>query len=156
MNFRDLGGYAAEDGRRTRWRVLFRADGLGELTEGDLSVMRSLGIRTVIDLRSATELERGRFDVDAHPVAFHHFPFIEELPDAEEFDRRPGLLGSQYQEILRDAGPQIIAVLEVLSRPMRCPPCSTAPPARTARASSPRSSCPCSGWTSPRWWPTTP
>jgi protein-tyrosine phosphatase len=121
VNFRDLGGYAAEDGRRTRWRVLFRADGLGELTEGDLSVMRSLGIRTVIDLRSATELERGRFDVDAHPVAFHHFPFIEVLPDAEEFDRRPGLLGSQYQEILRDAGPQIIAVLEILSRPDALP-----------------------------------
>ncbi len=121
VNFRDLGGYAAENGRRTRWRVLFRADGLGELTEGDLSVMRSLGIRTVIDLRSATELERGRFDVDAHPVAFHHFPFIEVLPDAEEFDRRPGLLGSQYQEILRDAGPQIIAVLEILSRPDALP-----------------------------------
>ena len=67
-------------------------------------MLRALGIRTVIDLRSGTELERGRFDVDAHPVAFHHFPFIEELPDAEEFDRRPGLLGSQYREMLRDAG----------------------------------------------------
>jgi protein-tyrosine phosphatase len=121
VNFRDLGGYATDDGLRTRWRVLFRADGLGELTEGDLSVMRSLGIRTVVDLRSATELERGRFDVDAHPVAFHHFPFIEELPDAEEFDKRPGLLGSQYQEILRDAGPQIIAVLEILARPDALP-----------------------------------
>jgi protein-tyrosine phosphatase len=32
VNFRDLGGYATNDGRRTRWRVLFRADGLGELT----------------------------------------------------------------------------------------------------------------------------
>ncbi len=121
VNFRDLGGYATDDGQRTRWRVLFRADGLGELSEGDLSVMRSLGIRTVVDLRSETELERGRFDVDAHPVAFHHFPFIEELPDAEEFDKRPGLLGSQYQEILRDAGPQIIAVLEILARPDALP-----------------------------------
>ena len=121
VNFRDLGGYATAGGQRTQWRVLFRADGLGELTEGDLSVLRMLGIRTVIDLRSASELERGRFDVDAHPVAFHHFPFIEELPDAEEFDRRPGLLGSQYREILRDAGPQIIAALEVLAAPDALP-----------------------------------
>ncbi len=121
VNFRDLGGYAAEEGQRTRWRRLFRADGLGELTEGDLSVLRALGIRTVIDLRSGSELERGRFDVDAHPVAFHHFPFIEELPDAEEFDRQPGLLGSQYQEILRDAGPQIMAALEVLAAPDALP-----------------------------------
>ena len=40
VNFRDLGGYATEDGLRTRWRVLFRADGLSELTETDLEVMR--------------------------------------------------------------------------------------------------------------------
>jgi protein tyrosine/serine phosphatase len=121
VNFRDLGGYAAQDGQRTRWRVLFRADGLSDLTAADLSIMETLGIRTVIDLRSATELERSRFDIDAHPVAFHHFPFIEELPDAQEFDRRPGLLGSQYQEILRDAGPKIIAVLDVLSAPRALP-----------------------------------
>jgi protein-tyrosine phosphatase len=106
---------------QTRWRVLFRADGLGELTESDLSVLRELGIRTVIDLRSGHELERGRFDVDAHPVAFHHFPFIDVLPDAEEFDRRPGLLGSQYQEIVNDAGGQILAALRVLAAPGALP-----------------------------------
>jgi protein-tyrosine phosphatase len=121
VNFRDLGGYAASEGMRTRWRRLFRADGLGELTETDMAVLRSLGIRTVIDLRSGSELERGRFDVDAHPVAFHHFPFIEELPDAQEFDRRPGLLGSQYQEIVTDAGAQIMATLAVLAAPDALP-----------------------------------
>ena len=81
VNFRDLGGYATGDGRRTRWRTLFRADGLGDLTAADLEVLRDLGIRTVVDLRSGDELERGRLDVDAHPVAFHHFLFIETLPD---------------------------------------------------------------------------
>ena len=121
VNFRDLGGYEAGGGLRTRWRTLFRADGLGELTETDLSVLRDLGIRTVIDLRSGSELERGRFDVDAHPVAFHHFPFIDELPDAQDFDRRPGLLGSQYQEIVRDAGHQILAALDVLAAPDALP-----------------------------------
>ena len=84
-------------------------------------MLRGLGIRTVIDLRSGSELERGRFDVDAHPVAFHHFPFIDELPDAQDFDRRPGLLGSQYQEIVRDAGDQILAALEVLASPDALP-----------------------------------
>lgn len=115
VNFRDLGGYDAGGGQRTRWRTLFRADGLGELTEPDLAVLRDLGIRTVIDLRSGSELERGRFDPDAHPAAFHHFPFIAELPDAQEFDRRPGLLGTQYLEIVRDAGDQILAALSVLA-----------------------------------------
>jgi len=121
VNFRDLGGYATEDGRHTRWRVLFRADGLGELTETDLAVMRQLGIRTVVDLRSGYEVEQSRFDVDAHPVAFHHFPFIDALPDVESWDRRPGLLGAQYTEMLDDAGPQIVGALEVLAAAEACP-----------------------------------
>ena len=121
VNFRDLGGYEAGDGGRTRWRTLFRADGLGDLTESDLSVLRGFGIRTVIDLRSGSELERGRFDVEAHPATFHHLPFIDELPDAQDFDRRPGLLGSQYLEIVRDAGGQILAALEVLASPDALP-----------------------------------
>lgn len=121
VNFRDLGGYPVGDGKRTRWRVLFRADGLGDLTEADFEVMRALGIRTVIDLRSGEELERGRFDVDAHPVTFHHFPIIEKLPDAEEFDRRPGLLGTQYLDMVRDAGAAFVRALTVLADPDALP-----------------------------------
>jgi protein-tyrosine phosphatase len=117
VNFRDLGGYATVDGNRTRWRLLFRADGLSELSETDFSVMRDLGIRTVVDLRSGHEVEQSRFDVQAHPVDFHHFPFIDELPHVEEWDRRPGLLGAQYKEMLDDAAPQIIGALEVLAAP---------------------------------------
>jgi protein-tyrosine phosphatase len=117
VNFRDLGGYATLDGRRTRWRVLFRADGLGELSVTDFSILRELGIRTVVDLRSGHEVEQGRFDVEAHPVDFHHFPFIDQLPNAEQWDRRPGLLGAQYKEMLDDAAPQIIGALEVLAAP---------------------------------------
>jgi protein-tyrosine phosphatase len=117
VNFRDLGGYDTVDGQRTRWRVLFRADGLGELTEPDLAVLRQLGIRTVIDLRSGYEVEMSRFNVEAHPVAFHHFPFVDELPDPTAFERKPGLLGAQYKEMLDDAGPQIISALEVLAGP---------------------------------------
>jgi protein-tyrosine phosphatase len=115
VNFRDLGGYPAAGTTRTRWRTLFRADGLGDLTESDFAVMRALGIRTVIDLRSGEELERGRFDVDAHPVTFVHLPIIEQLPDPDEFDRRPGLLDSQYQEMLSDAGGQFVTVLQTLA-----------------------------------------
>jgi len=54
VNFRDLGGYATATGMRTRWRTLFRADGLGELTDSDLSVLRTLGIRTVIFMTETT------------------------------------------------------------------------------------------------------
>ncbi len=117
VNFRDLGGYATVDGRRTRWRVLFRADGLGELTEPDLDILRQLGIRTVIDLRTGHELQQSRFDVEAHPVEFHHFPFIKSLTNADDFARAPGFLGTQYQRMLEDAAPQIVGALTALAAP---------------------------------------
>jgi protein-tyrosine phosphatase len=117
VNFRDLGGYATEDGQRTRWRVLFRADGLSELTETDLEVMRELGIRTVVDLRSGQEVEESRFNVEAHPVTFHHYPFIKALPNAEDFARAPGFLGTQYTAMLDEATPQIIGALSALAAP---------------------------------------
>jgi protein-tyrosine phosphatase len=115
VNFRDLGGYATVDGQRTRWRVLFRADGLGELTEADLDILRQLRIRTVIDLRTGHELEQSRFDVEAHPVEFHHFPFIRSLVNPEDFQQAPGFLGTQYLQMLEDAAPQIAGALSALA-----------------------------------------
>ena len=84
-------------------------------------MMRALGIRTVLDLRSGGELEQNRFDVDAHPVSFHHLPFIQTIPDPEEFDRRPDLLQSQYLEMLDTSGDQIVAALRVLASPDALP-----------------------------------
>ena len=103
VNFRDLGGYPAAGGRRIRWRTLFRADGLSRLTPADRTVIRQLGVATVIDLRTTYELERGRFPVEEIPVGFHHVPLLDTVPSPETFDLTPGMLATQYDEIARDA-----------------------------------------------------
>lgn len=54
-NFRDLGGYAAADGRRTRWRTLYRSGALSGLTAEDYAVLGEIGIASVVDLRSNVE-----------------------------------------------------------------------------------------------------
>src|SRR5262249_42965139 len=59
-NFRDLGGYQGRNGRRLRWRRVFRADGLDRLTATDLVNIELLRLRTVIDLRTGDEVSRGR------------------------------------------------------------------------------------------------
>jgi protein-tyrosine phosphatase len=51
VNFRDLGGYAAAAGRQTRWRRLYRADSLADLTPSDLEQFAALGLTTLIDFR---------------------------------------------------------------------------------------------------------
>ena len=57
-NFRDLGGYRAEDGRTVRWGHLYRSGVMAELTGGDLAYLRSLGIARVCDFRSDEEISR--------------------------------------------------------------------------------------------------
>jgi protein tyrosine/serine phosphatase len=115
VNFRDLGGYLTADGRRIRWRTLFRADGLSRLTPADRTVIRQLGVATVIDLRTTYELERGRFPVEEISVGFHHVPLLDTVPSPETFDMTPGMLATQYASIARDAAPQIARVLTIVA-----------------------------------------
>lgn len=115
VNFRDLGGYPAAGGRRTRWRTLFRADGLSRLTDPDRAAVRRLGVATVIDLRSTLELSTGRFPVEELAVGFHHLPLLDQLPDPDRFQAAPGILAAHYEEIARDGATQIAKALAVVA-----------------------------------------
>lgn len=79
FNFRDLGGYKGRDGRLTRWGRLFRSDALHELTTDDVERLSAMGLRTVVDLRTARELARtGRGPLEPQGVAFHHLAVVKE------------------------------------------------------------------------------
>lgn len=56
-NFRDLGGYATEDGRRVRWGRLYRSGTMAQLTQADCEYLAGLGIRLICDLRTTGERE---------------------------------------------------------------------------------------------------
>jgi protein-tyrosine phosphatase len=60
-NLRDLGGYETEDGRRIKWRRIFRSGALGPLSDDGRASFSALGIRTICDLRTSTEREREPF-----------------------------------------------------------------------------------------------
>ena len=79
LNFRDLGGYPTRDGRRVRWRRLFRSDGLHLLSAADIRRLRDeIGLAEVVDLRSTAELRsEGRGMLAAEPLRFHHVPLFD-------------------------------------------------------------------------------
>ncbi len=54
-NFRDIGGYITDDGRRVKTGLLFRSDNLGSLTRVDFERLDELGVRQVIDMRAEVE-----------------------------------------------------------------------------------------------------
>jgi protein-tyrosine phosphatase len=56
-NFRDVGGYLTADGRRVKWRRLFRSGVMTYLTSDAARILDGLSIRTVCDLRTAHERE---------------------------------------------------------------------------------------------------
>jgi protein-tyrosine phosphatase len=55
VNFRDIGGYPAVQGRRVRWRRIFRSDSLSKLTDDDHAQLAALGVRTLVDFRLDSE-----------------------------------------------------------------------------------------------------
>jgi protein-tyrosine phosphatase len=57
FNFRDIGGYEAEGGKHVRWGLAFRSDALANITPEDQALLAGMGLRTIVDLRSAPEVQ---------------------------------------------------------------------------------------------------
>lgn len=79
-NFRDVGGLPTVDGGRVRTGLLYRSDSLALLSEGDVARLRDdLGLRRVVDLRSAPEIGRhGQADLDVVGIEIVHAPIVDE------------------------------------------------------------------------------
>lgn len=60
-SFRDIGGYATSDGRRTKWATVYRSGALDGVTSSDGRMLSELAIRTVIDLREEDECSAAVF-----------------------------------------------------------------------------------------------
>lgn len=80
FNFRDLGGYATATGRKVKTGMLFRSDGLQNLTSQDANYVReTLGLVTVVDFRNTHEVARdGRSDAAIPWVNYLIEPVLEE------------------------------------------------------------------------------
>ena len=57
-NLRDLGGYPTADGQVVRRGLLFRSAAMAKLTQADLAVIATLGLRTICDFRGVEESRR--------------------------------------------------------------------------------------------------
>lgn len=116
LNFRDLGGYATADGRRVRWRRLFRSDGLHVLTVDDVRQLRDeLRIGDIIDLRSSAELRIDGRGLLAHePIRFHHLPLFDGAQSTDREAAAAMNLADRYfllAEFAKEAIARVITVI---------------------------------------------
>lgn len=115
-NFRDVGGYAM-DGGTVRWRTLFRADALSELTDEGRDRLGELGMLTVVDLRDALERELDPDRVDGLPVATVERSLLEDRIDVQTVRGLRGL----YRELLDACGDRMAEAVGALAEPGALP-----------------------------------
>jgi len=124
FNFRDLGGLPTIDGGRTRHGVLYRSDALQHLEPSAVARLHELGISSIVDLRSESEVEqRGRGLLADEAIGWFHFPLSDigapgyEPPAA----LAAGDMGAHYVETLPGRTPQLARVIEHLADPDAVP-----------------------------------
>tara|TARA_B100001113_G_scaffold173958_1_gene142536 strand:+ start:429 stop:1181 length:753 start_codon:yes stop_codon:yes gene_type:complete len=79
FNFRDIGGYLNQDGRRVKKGLYFRAGRQDRMTDKDLSQLSDLNISTQIDLRKQEEvLDQGKGPLEAMGANYMNIAVIPE------------------------------------------------------------------------------
>lgn len=124
VNFRDLGGYATAGGASVAWGRLYRADGLGRCTPGDVARLVGLELATVVDLRTRGEVdERGRFPVADVPVHYLHLPLTDVMPTAGTLTEweRAATVADRYAAMVEEGGTALTTVIETLAGPSALP-----------------------------------
>ncbi len=115
-NLRDVGGYPAAAGRRTRWRTLLRTDALDRLPARSQTALLELGLRQIIDLRWPHELDEAPSVFQASDrVVYRSIPLLEDDPTPYA-----GLPGT-YRHMLDQRGPQLVQVARSLLEPEGLP-----------------------------------
>ena len=121
FNFRDLGGYPTVDERHLRWGALYRSDTLHRLTAADVEVFRELGLRTVVDLRSSTEIDQyGRLGISEAGLTWHNVPMLDNVQlsprDPSELVLPPELSpGEGYVRIAEEFAPSVAETFRILA-----------------------------------------
>ncbi|CAN0386917.1 unnamed protein product, partial [Laminaria digitata] len=105
-NFRDLGGYVTADGRRVRWRKVFRSGAMDRLSDADLALLSDLGLRTICDLRHPEEqaAHPTRLATEA-PATIHSLPIRPDVKGnyRERIDAHDPAAGDLARDYMTEA-----------------------------------------------------
>jgi protein-tyrosine phosphatase len=115
-NFRDLGGLPTVAGGTTRSGRLFRSDSLHCVPEAGIGQLRDLGVVSVIDLRSHSEVEGVGRGLVGEPLRWHHVPVGSFRPgEAVPASLIAGDLGDHYLEIVQQSTAELVGLMRLLA-----------------------------------------
>ncbi|MGK7936512.1 MAG: tyrosine-protein phosphatase [Xenococcaceae cyanobacterium] len=114
LNLRDLGGYATSDDKFTSWRTLLRGDSLHRLSPENQQAIIEYGVKTIIDLRTLSEVNREPYVLSKSPeISYFNLPLIEE-EDFPQLMAKKSLLEHNYFS-LEKRSPKIKEILEIIA-----------------------------------------
>lgn len=82
VNFRDLGGYRTKDGKQIAYHHFYRGAAILPETDTQKQRIDSLGLKTIVDLRSDREI-KGREDYVSEGTNYRHHSGISALDNPE-------------------------------------------------------------------------
>lgn len=120
-NVRDLGGYAGEGKKQTRFHAYLRTDDLSETTKADQEFLKAYGVTAAIDLRSEDEADRYpnpfRDDPD---VNYINIPFITEgIIDLRKIQISGFHVPEFYQDLI-DSHEAVYQIMTFIARQKGC------------------------------------
>ena len=130
-NFRDMGGYVNFSGTEIKRGMVYRSGSLSRLNERDVSIIDSLGIKTVVNF--LTEDERKVYGEDVLPAGVksvlvpitgddNEADIVLEARQTGDFSRVPVELNYNIHALLVEAGKDAYRTLfEVLAEPDNYP-----------------------------------
>lgn len=121
-NARDLGGLSTPDRSSIPWRTLLRSDNLCRLTPLGIEALVQYGVRTIIDVRSPSELA-----LEPHPFAhkfadepmptYYNLPLLDETdPKGEAALRTATSIPELYRAMIDHNQRAIAKIVQVIAQ----------------------------------------
>lgn len=127
-NFRDLGGIPTAGGKRVISGLLYRSGDLSSLSLDELSILDTIGIKTIVDFRSHREAEHRPDLLWQCLTTRYHFAIYDGARDrAERYLLEENLAGMEnvletdYRRMVRDNVPEFRQFMQLLASPLPLP-----------------------------------
>ena len=120
-NVRDLGGYAADNGKPTRYHRFLRTDDLSRIGEDEVEYLKAYGVTAAIDLRGEVEAEEKpnplKFDEE---VDFINIPFIVDGIMDVRVVAQPGFHVAGFYQDLIDSHEKVAQIMRFILNQKGC------------------------------------
>ena len=113
-NVRDLGGYKTDDNKITKFKKFIRSSGIHTLTDADKKILVDYNIKTIIDLRNNSEVDKNPDPKLSTEIKYYNIPIGNvDLSEAKKYGLKIELISTFYLLIAMQSKKYIKEVFDI-------------------------------------------